>query len=153
MRALPLLAAITFVGSLQAQIDYPDEGCMIRYQYDDAGNRIQRDWYCWGDVVKSRAANGDSTAMAQRLLSEVHMNAFPNPASDALTVTFTDEVPSGTLEVLDAGGRSVRSLRARGTTAVLDVSGIAPGNYWLAFITGQERIVVGLIIANESGTP
>ena len=27
---------------------------MIRYEYDDSGNRIKRDWYCWGEHTKAR---------------------------------------------------------------------------------------------------
>lgn len=148
MRTLfALLLTIGTLTTVCAQIEYPEEGCMIRYQYDASGNRISRDWFCWGKEVKSRAV--DSTALAaatDAVLADIHMNAFPNPASELVTVTFTKAVPSGMLEVLDAAGRSVLSQRVAGSTAVLKLGSLEQGNYWLAFTLEDERIVTGLVI-------
>ncbi len=154
MRTLLLLPALALALSLPAQILFPDEGCSIRYQHDVTGNRIQRDWYCWGNEVKNRGAEEDTVPdRSKARLSVVHMIVYPNPASDVLTVSFTDLIPAGTLAILDASGRTVHSMWINGTTAVLEVSGIAPGSYWLAFTSGSERIISGLAIAKESGKP
>jgi hypothetical protein len=147
MRALLLAPTFVFGLSLQAQILFPDEGCSIRYQYDDAGNRIQRDWYCWGNEVKSSIADQDAVAEeAKARLAEVHMSAAPNPASDMVTVTFTKEVPNGMLEVLDATGRRIRNQRVAGSMVVLDISDLRQGNYWLSFRLGNERIVTAILV-------
>lgn len=144
------LLVILFLGSYgtaAAQIEYPSEGCRIRYQYDAAGNRIQRDWYCWGSGMMSEAADQDSVNdETKRRLVEVHMNAAPNPVSDRVTVTFTEEVPNGMLEVLDATGRSVRRQRAAGKTTELDLSDLGSGSYWLSFSIGEERIITAIFV-------
>ena len=121
---------------------------MIRYQYDAAGNRTQRDWYCWGEEVESPTeptTEADGTA-AKRLLEAIHMNVFPNPAGEQTTVSFTAAVPSGTLELLDASGRSVLSAPATGTSTELQLAHIESGSYWLVFQAGEERIVTALSI-------
>ena len=144
------LLVILFLGSYgtaAAQIEYPSEGCRIRYQYDAAGNRIQRDWYCWGSGMMNQVADQDTVKEeTKERLAEVHMNAAPNPASDRLTVTFTEEVPSGLLEVLDATGRSVRAQRVAGYVTELDLGDFGSGSYWLSFTVGEERIVTAIYV-------
>lgn len=147
---LPFLLLATGMPAL-AQIEFPEEGCMIRYQYDAAGNRISRDWYCWGEEVKSRGADSTSIAEASdAILADIHMNAFPNPAGELVNVTFTKAVPSGMLEVLDAAGRSILSQRVSGSTVVLKLGDLEQGNYWLAFTAGDERIVSALAVSGAS---
>jgi hypothetical protein len=57
----------------------------------------------------------------------------PVPAQDNLTVTYTKELPQGsTIGVVDVSGRTVIPSRtATIEKDVLDVSGLAPGSYFL----------------------
>lgn len=124
---------------------------MIRYQYDAAGNRIQRDWYCWGNEVKSSTESDNETDVvaAERLLEAIHMNVFPNPASERASITFTAAVPSGTLELVDASGRSALTTPAIGTIIELSLTHVEPGSYWLVFQAGEERIISGLVVGDQ----
>ena len=152
MKTLLVTPALLLVATCAAQIEYPDEGCMIRYQYDAAGNRVQRDWYCWGEEVESPTEPNDGADAneAKRVLTEVHMNVYPNPASELATVNFTAEVPGGTLELLDGAGRQVLSTSVTGTTTELRLAQVEPGSYWLVYRLGRERIVTGLSVGGRS---
>ncbi|MBK8499456.1 MAG: T9SS type A sorting domain-containing protein [Flavobacteriales bacterium] len=150
MKTLMIVLSLCALLPAIAQTYPPEEGCMIRYQYDAAGNRIQRDWYCWGPEVKSTpepSTVADGTA-AKRLLETIHMNVFPNPASEQSTVTFTAAVPSGTLELVDASGRSVLKTPAIGMTTELPLAHVEPGSYWVVFQSGEERIITGLVVGD-----
>lgn len=148
-----LIAWITLPSA--AQIEYPTEGCMIRYPYDAAGNRIQRDWYCWDDdpvEMPTEPAGAADANAAKRALADVHMNVYPNPANDLATVTFTADVPGGTLELLDGAGRQVLSTTVTGTTTELRLAQVEQGSYWLVYRMGQERIVTGLSVGGRTNT-
>lgn len=101
------ILALTFMGAstLSAQGEFPPSGCMIKYEYDATGNRIQRYWYCWTeDGPDFKALQPDSAAQAARHLENVTMRVYPNPASDLLSISFAEPVGIGTLEVHDAQG-------------------------------------------------
>jgi hypothetical protein len=151
MNKLLALLLFTLCTSAVAQT-YPENGCMIRYQYDDSGNRIQRDWYCWGNEVKSLGTSTTDSAGVKRkgVLAETHMNVFPNPAIDRVTVTFTQTAPNGTLLVQDATGRTALSQAVRSSSTVLDLNGMQAGSYWLVFRSGDERIVSALVVGNST---
>ena len=112
-----------------------------------------------GQVGYTEAVSGTGTVRAgvqQPLLVVVtdveeedggaSVNVFPNPAGEQTTVSFTAAVPSGTLELLDASGRSVLSAPATGTSTELQLAHIESGSYWLVFQAGEERIVTALSI-------
>lgn len=126
---------------------YPTHGCMIRYQYDDAGNRIQRDWYCWSPSPKSAPldASGATTAAAQKL-PEVHLSVYPNPVNDVLNVTFSQPVEMGYLEVHDAKGQRLLSQQGGGSAALINVEDLEGGTYFISFVLGEERVVSGFAI-------
>ena len=124
---------------------------MIRYEYDDSGNRIKRDWYCWGEHIKARDLPDSAVGSAVRggSLADLHMHAFPNPARERLTVEFDREAPIGTLELIDANGRSVLGQRGGGTRATLAVGQLERGAYWLVFRYGEERIITSVALGNN----
>ncbi|MBK8500663.1 MAG: hypothetical protein IPL52_18025 [Flavobacteriales bacterium] len=122
---------------------------MIRYQYDAAGNRIQRDWYSWGQEVKSTtdpSTVADGT-VAKGLLETIHMNVFPNPTGEQATVTFTAAVPSGTLELLDASGRHALTTPAIGTIANCTLSQVGAAAIGSSS-SREERIITGLVVGD-----
>jgi len=140
------LFLITISGGLVAQPNYPSEGCFIRYQYDDSGNRIQRDWMCISnansDGNRSTLVDLDTTST----LRTVHMNLAPNPAAEETRVTFTEDTGVGTLQVHDSQGRQVLSRTAQGPSFMLNVAAFQSGAYYVSFIQGTERIVTGFSI-------
>lgn len=73
--------------------------------------------------------------------------AYPNPVSDALTLTFeTDEMPSH-VELYDAMGHQVAIQQVNSSVILLDVKGLAAGLYTLrsmdqAVLLGSRTVVV-----------
>lgn len=63
---------------------------------------------------------------------------YPNPASDLIRVELPETSENVTYTIHDAMGRIVQSGRLKGSAIVLDVSGIAPGNYWTVFDVGKR---------------
>nr|MDQ3100154.1 T9SS type A sorting domain-containing protein [Bacteroidota bacterium] len=124
------------------------QGCGIRYQYDQSGNRISRDWYCWTDDPdpdETKSLSNDPV-QTEPLLESVFLTLFPNPASDLLTVQFSNPVPNGQVEILDTQGRRALSSSASGVEAVFNVKVLRPGNYFLSFQLNNERIVKAFMI-------
>ena len=73
--------------------------------------------------------------------------AFPNPVSDALTLTFeADKMPSH-VELFDAKGHLVAMHQVNSSVLLLDVKGLAAGLYTLrsmdqAEVLGNRTVVV-----------
>jgi len=131
--ALILLCACSFT-EIQAQIELPTSGCNIRYQYDASGNRIERDWYCYGGDIRAKSNTTlDSNEVTNSRLTEVYMNVFPNPTSDLLNVQFTENMDAGHLEIFDAVGRSLLQQQGAGNSVVVDVSDLQAGTYYITF--------------------
>lgn len=145
---LLLLGALLWDSTeLQAQGSYPTDGCFIRYQYDAAGNRTQRDWYCMGEAQggSSKSTFG-TTEPVKGPLAEVHLNIAPNPASDQLRVMLNMEMGAGSLLIHDGQGREVMRTTMNAATAELDVSTLQPGAYFISYQREGERIVTGFAV-------
>jgi len=74
------------------------------------------------------------------------MNLAPNPASDNLRVTMTEEVDGGQAIVHDAQGNVVIQAQVQGGSFVIDVAGLSIGPYYLSYMRGGERIVSGFSV-------
>lgn len=78
-------------------------------------------------------------------LAAAAMTAWPNPAADAVDVT----APAGTrtIELIDATGRTVRSLPAAMNSAFVrvDLSGMAPGAYTLKAMDAVRVLAVARV--------
>jgi hypothetical protein len=104
----------------------PPDHCWVKYAYDQAGNRIKREWWC-GDP------NGwDENANPKALpVNTIGVRAYPNPAADAFEVVTEVEVHSGEATLRDEHGRSAIRQRMQGTRTLFDTSGLANGIYVL----------------------
>ena len=142
-----LATVLCLVFNLAVSAQYPTDGCFIRYQYDNAGNRVQRDWYCVGEVQggghKSLAA--DST-LAKGELAEVHLLLAPNPANDHVRISLTNGSSDGVLVIHDVNGREVLRRAMNAASLTLDISDLATGPYYMSFVRDEERIVSGFAI-------
>lgn len=123
--------------------------CRVRYQYDNAGNRTQRDWYCWtpggpGDPEPPAGEDGmappegDERAMVMGPLGEVFLSAYPSPAQDEVFVRTTAEVSNATVEVLTPEARVVASGTLTGTQLRFDTSVLSAGTYYARLTSGNE---------------
>jgi hypothetical protein len=108
--------------------------CWIKYSYDPAGNRINREWWC-GDP-NGHEEDAEPKATAAR---DFGLRTMPNPASDQITLRSEEALDNAQVEMLDANGRSVLSQQITGTTADFDVSRLAPGLYTLRVRTESDE--------------
>lgn len=83
------------------------------------------------------------------LASPAHeaLQVFPNPAEGEVTV-LAPSARGGTVEVLDALGRTVRPLERvqPGARLTFATGGLAPGTYAVRFVSGGERTSVRLLL-------
>ena len=77
---------------------------------------------------------------AEEIMNGETMNIFPNPASDIMTVTYTQNLHNGRLNIIDANGKTVLSQAYKGQSAAVDVSMLASGVY-TAVLNDGTRIV------------
>lgn len=76
------------------------------------------------------------------------LKAFPNPTADLLTIQW-DELPVGNaLHIYQANGTLLRmvSLQASSGVVTLDLSGFAPGLYWVAAVTENDMQAVKIVV-------
>ncbi|MDB5269615.1 MAG: hypothetical protein JWP58_2655 [Hymenobacter sp.] len=97
----------------------------------------------WGDVVLGKLAN--ATALATRPTpAPPALACYPNPAHAAATLRLPAATEARSVQVLDALGRPVRTyaLPAHAPTALLDLTGLAPGLYGVRCGAASGRLVV-----------
>jgi len=68
------------------------------------------------------------------------MTIFPNPASDMITVTYTQNIQNGRLNIIDATGKTVLTQAYMGQTASVNINTLAAGMY-TATLSDGKRIV------------
>lgn len=136
------------------------DGCTIRYRYDAAGNRISRDWYCWtGDpdpdeTDVDRMAQHDDPGQLKKAeastgpLSETQLLVFPNPASTSITIHLSDPIHDASMDVIDTQGHILVSGRITGTTAHMDVSGLAVGSYFIRVSTEEDMLISSFAVSH-----
>ncbi len=61
--------------------------------------------------------------------SDVVFTAFPNPATDRVTLDLSGDQRADQVELLDMQGRVVRTERVTSDVHVMNILGVAPGNY------------------------
>jgi len=68
---------------------------------------------------------------------------YPNPAADWVRVLLPEGINSCTVEISDASGRVLRSttLPHASVSAILDLSGLPGGNYWVMLRNGEVLFV------------
>ncbi len=78
----------------------------------------------------------------------VGMQLLPNPADEAVTISFASTSGSATLEVSDLSGRMVRSLSSSALAGrvTVDVRDLAPGGYNVTLTTADGRQVERLVV-------
>ena len=76
-----------------------------------------------------------SSSVATDRAQSLDWTIFPNPAINALTIASNDASTSGSVDVIDALGRSVLKGNLKAGNATLDVSTIPNGTYFVRLIT------------------
>jgi hypothetical protein len=119
--------------------------CKVRYQYNAAGDRVQRDWYCWTpggqddeEVVETRSLVSN--------LEEVHLEVMPNPTADFLRVQIPEAAQGGVLELVSTLGAVLTTASVVSGTVELDVSRYENGLYLIRLIKGSEMLISPFVI-------
>jgi photosystem II stability/assembly factor-like uncharacterized protein len=89
------------------------------YFYDDAHGYASTQ-------IRPLRTNGLITEVPENDATDFGL--YPNPAIDAVTLTFADATPVD-VAILDAAGRVVRSLHTTGSRCVVEVNDLRPGSY------------------------
>ena len=78
-----------------------------------------------------------------------HLEVFPVPGLDRLTIRAKIDLASPTMELYDISGRIIHSestgALAAYTSLTIDISAIAPGNYWLRVVDVSQSYIVRVI--------
>ena len=138
---LPLVFGFLLGSEVQAQFT----NCAIRYTYNSAGDRTQRDWFCWGGDTASlhRFSVLDPLEMGQ--LADNALRLAPNPAGGSVVIQLDHPVVGANLEVVDLSGRVLRSHEMNGSAQREDLEGLAPATYYIR-ITWQNMQLVAQFI-------
>jgi hypothetical protein len=118
---------------------FAQDHCWIKYNYDAAGNRIKRYWWC-GDP--NEIDPGEKSALKQ----DFGLRLFPNPAAETVRLASTQEFTNAELNVLDMQGRRVHQQRFTGSSLDLDVSMWSAGRYTLFIRTEMEEYTTGFSV-------
>ncbi len=158
MQKIPLLALLLLFGSnfAQAQTGGSPSSpctqanevliCTTLFEYDDAGNRTLRKEVCACGVPTARAAAPATAAAAQPSTAAAAIaKIFPNPASNSVTVQFSQSISAGVLSISDATGKQLETFEANGTETQINLRQFAAGIYFItlraAAATDTQRIV------------
>ena len=82
-------------------------------------------------------------SVANQSMNPTLMKIYPNPASDRIHVAAANGTTPTLLLLIDPSGRSVRK---QANTSSLDVSGLAPGMYFLSVSTEKARFLEKVFI-------
>lgn len=108
----------------------------IEYTYDAAGNRILR------EPVRSRLQGEDSDSLSMdNRMKLLNITVTPNPTKGPVTVYITgiEDEDACKLSLFDPMGRQLQTLFMKGNTAVLDLSSLPAGCYFLAVTYNEEK--------------
>lgn len=73
--------------------------------------------------------------------TEQHFSAYPNPATDRVTLAFDNAVINGTIELVDLNGKVLLSQGANGYAFYLDRGALAAGMYVVKLRDGEGNVV------------
>jgi len=128
--------------------------CVIKYDYDLAGNRIKRVESCGGLIQKASEAdlappaNASNNAALQKTEDDLDIAVlFPNPTSANCIVSLNKEVSNAALALYDNQGKQVHYERVSGKDIPLNLAGFAAGSY-IVIIRTENRTVHKTVVKN-----
>ena len=131
-----VLGMIISSASLTAQSDSITE---ITFQYDDAGNRTDREIVYYSGGLKGAQIVPEEE---EEMDLEKGLNVYPNPASNSLFVTLNKEAMEEDYKMIilfDNLGKQVIRTQAYQEINQIDVSSLTNGTYILKLIYGNRH--------------
>jgi len=80
------------------------------------------------------------------LMPDVDVVLAPNPASDRMTVTLSEQIKNGLFEVYNAHGKMIRQYKLNSISEILDVSSLRSGMYYYKVTEGSSKLNTGSFI-------
>jgi hypothetical protein len=112
--------------------EIPVGSCGYLYQYDAAGNRISREYYC---------NNGARAAVAEPQTAFEAVEAlYPNPTTGKFYITFRQPLDNAAIRILDVNGRTVENFKISGSKVEVVLTNQPAGIYFIVINDGGNII-------------
>lgn len=146
---IAILCIIAFQ-TIQAQ-SIPPNTCGILYTYDNAGNRIKREYYCNnnGRVANEQAIVKVQDSAAPAATPETSFQVvdalYPNPTTGIFYIRFGKSLENAIIHIIDNNGKVIQQMKASGTQVTFDLSSMASGVYFVRINDGGNVILKKVI--------
>lgn len=81
-----------------------------------------------------------SASIADNRNAELNYTLYPNPTKDKLSITSSDPTEIRTVEVMDMNGKVLSTHQLSGSNAVIDVSDVSTGIYFVKIVSETEKV-------------
>ncbi len=159
MKAHQIISSLLLILFSEIAIAQTGQGnCVIKYDYDMAGNRVKRFESCGGssgnkmtNPNETQTLDEDETVnepLAQLTDDDLDIAVlFPNPTSSNCIVSLNKPVSNATLSLYANQGKLVYSERINGKDLPLDLSGLSSGTY-IVIVSTENKSVNKTVVKN-----
>lgn len=146
---IALLCIIAFQ-TIKAQ-SIPPNTCGILYTYDNAGNRIKREYFCnnsgrmANEPLITAVKDSTATAAQPETSFQVVDALFPNPTTGTFYIRFGKALDNAIIHIIDNNGKLIQQSKASGTQVTFDLSSMASGVYFVRINDGGNVILKKVI--------
>jgi hypothetical protein len=117
-------------------------GCGIKYEYDNAGNRIKRYKHCWTAGLPSARPTKDSSLVAITK-NKLSLSVYPNPTINNFTVSLSEVVSDGVVSLQDLNRKLIQRKHITGQSTNFNIESLASGTYFVVFsqVSTKEKLI------------
>ena len=115
--------------------------CYIRYQYDQAGNRVNRDFYCYYDPTYAKIMPRDSLQTI-----EDGLFVYPSPANSSFSIAVPETVEEATAMLYNTAGQVLLTQTCHTPTATIHTTALPAGIYMLVVHTERKKYYRRVVI-------
>lgn len=140
---------VLIVLSIGAFSQVPFQTFQIYYEYDAAGNRVQRTVIVVDPNNPTDKTQEDSTynEFQESTLADLQIKVYPNPTYGLIKIEIEnlESEVSGSLIVMDLAGRVLIQSNNIESEMLVDFTPYAPGNYSMVLIIDGEKKEWGIV--------
>jgi hypothetical protein len=104
------------------------------------GNQEVVRFSTWGQGVWDFEIDG-TVGIEKQIAEQETLDIYPNPAKEHISVRSSMQTADNTyIHIYDGLGRSVKSQKYTGADNTIDISGFAPGNYFITLVNGKQQL-------------
>jgi hypothetical protein len=127
---ITIVLALFFETEMIAQ-QLPLGTCGIVNVYDASGNRTKRVYFCNNGIDPYPSKAVPVTDIKETQEFEYVDALYPNPTSGKFSVTFSKNLVTAVVSILDENGKSIARFNATGYKVDFDLSPYASGMYYV----------------------